>query len=383
MATWKKIINDGHKLSDLADVNANGSAAGQLLIYNTSTSKYVPAVLQTGTFLTVTNTDGVVSVDQTSGDIEERLEKIAGTDVKIGLVGGGTEAVDRDIKLEGSVYIGKLAGLFTGPDAAGSNTSGDNAEIFTPRPTGNAEGARLLINIPSGVGSSGSTLNTSSRAVFSIDPNGASGATIVIGDSTDTTNVEGVANLTKPTISGDVTSTGVNVDWDLKDDTVDAISFDTAGLAGVLAIDTTNSAPKVKMSGNCTIAGSLTVTGDVTTVSSSELIVADKLITLADGAANAASAHHAGITVDIGSEAELNRPAVRWNANAIGGGVDGTAAGNGLTGWVLTNNMTSNQAAGHPVAIMDFDTGAPSGNSAGKGAMYFDTTNAQLYVRTA
>tara|TARA_R110002020_G_scaffold296657_2_gene512238 strand:+ start:654 stop:1805 length:1152 start_codon:yes stop_codon:yes gene_type:complete len=383
MATWKKIINDGHNLSELADVNANGSAAGQLLIYNNSTSKYVPAVLQTGTYLTVTNTDGSVSIDQTSANLNDRLGSITQTDVTIGAVGGGTAAADRDIKLEGAVYIGESAGLYTSPDAVGTNQTSTHGKIYTPRPTGNAEGARFSIEIPNTAGSSGSSLNTTSRAAFLIDPNGASGAIINIGETGDTTNITGVASLTKPTIAGDVTSTGVNVDWDLKDNTADAISFDSAGKAGILAIDTTDAGEKVKMSGNCEITGSLTVTGDVTTVSSSQLVVADKLITLADGAANAASAHQAGITVDIGSEAQANRPTIRWNANAVGGGVDGTAAGSGLTGWELRNNMTSSHAAGHPIAIMDFNTGAPSGNSAGKGAMYFDTTNAQLYVRTA
>ena len=383
MATWRKIIHSNHKLSELADVNANGSAAGQLLIYNNSTGKYVPAVLQTGNYLTVTNTDGSVSIDQTSADIADRLDTITQTDIKIGAVGGGTAAADRDITLQGAVYIGESAGLYTSPDAVGSNQTGVNAAIYTPRPTGNAEGARLSIEIPSAAGSSGTSLNTTSRSVLLIDPNGNSGATILVGDETDTTTISGVASLTKPTIAGDVTSTGVNVDWDLKDNTTDAISFDSTGKAGILAIDTTDAGEKVKMSGNCEITGSLTVTGDVTTVSSSQLVVADKLITLADGAANAAAAHEAGITVDIGSEAQANRPTIRWNANAIGGGVDGTATGNGLTGWELRNNMTSNHAAGHPIAIMDFDTGAPSGNSAGKGAMYFDTTNAELYVRTA
>ena len=383
MATWRKIINSNHKLSELADVNANGSAAGQLLIYNNSTSKYVPAVLQTGNYLTATNTDGSVSIDQTSANLNDRLSSISQTDVQIGVVGGGTAAADREIKLQGRVVIGEAAGIYVSPDAVGSNQTSTHGKIYTPRPTGNAEGARFSIEIPDGVGSSGSSLNTSSRSVLLIDPNGASGATIMIGDASDTTTITGVASLTKPTIAGDVTSTGVNVDWDLKDNTADAISFDSAGKAGILAIDTTDAGEKVKMSGSCEITGSLTVTGDVTTVSSSQLVVADKLITLADGAANAASAHQAGITVDIGSEAQANRPTIRWNANAVGGGVDGTAAGSGLTGWELRNNMTSSHAAGHPVAIMDFNTGAPSGNSAGKGALYFDTTNTELYVRTA
>jgi len=379
MASWKKIINDGHKLSNLADVNANGSAAGQLLIYNASTSKYVPAVLTTDSHLTTTVSDGAIALSQTSANISTRLASITQTDLTIGAVGGGTEAVDRDIKLEGAVYIGKNAGLFTGPDQVGSNTSGENAKIYTPRPTGNAEGARLSIEIPSAAGSSGSSLNTTSRPVLLIDPNGSSAATISVGESGDNIYINGTLSL-----EANAGSLSSNVDWDLKDNTTDAISFDASGKEGILAIDTTNGGEKVKMSGDCTIAGALTVTGDVTTVSSSQLVVADKLITLSDGSTSAGNSHHSGITIDIGDQAQENRPTIRWDQNTIGGGVDGTASGIGLTGWELRNNMTSNWTTGHPIAIMDFaSTGAPTGNSAGIGAFHFDTSGSELYVRTA
>ena len=94
MATWKKVIDASDKLSKLSDVNANGSAAGQLLIYNNSTGKYVPAVLQTGSYLTETNADGSISIDQTSANLNDRLANLTQTDVTIGLVGGGTNASD-------------------------------------------------------------------------------------------------------------------------------------------------------------------------------------------------------------------------------------------------------------------------------------------------
>jgi hypothetical protein len=50
--------------------------------------------------------------------------------------------------------------------------------------------------------------------------------------------------------------------------------------------------------GNATIAGNLTVNGDTTTLNVSTLNVEDKNITVALGAANAAAANGAGLTVD-------------------------------------------------------------------------------------
>ena len=58
-------------------------------------------------------------------------------------------------------------------------------------------------------------------------------------------------------------------------------------------------------SGNVTISGNLTVSGTTTTVNSTTLDVADKNITVANGAANAAAADGAGLTVD-GASATFN-----------------------------------------------------------------------------
>ena len=57
-------------------------------------------------------------------------------------------------------------------------------------------------------------------------------------------------------------------------------------------------------SGNVTISGNLTVSGTTTTVNSTTLDVADKNITIANGAADAAAANDAGLTID-GANATL------------------------------------------------------------------------------
>ena len=73
---------------------------------------------------------------------------------------------------------------------------------------------------------------------------------------------------------GDLTSTAA-IDWDLIDNNTSALSFDTAGKAGILEIVTTNGSEKVAMSGDLTVAGDFTVSGTSTTIDSTTLSVDD------------------------------------------------------------------------------------------------------------
>jgi hypothetical protein len=69
-------------------------------------------------------------------------------------------------------------------------------------------------------------------------------------------------------------------------------------------------------SGNLTVAGNLTVSGTTTTVNSTTLDVADLNITIADGAADAAAANGAGITVAGASATMLYTSATdTWDFN--------------------------------------------------------------------
>ena len=69
-------------------------------------------------------------------------------------------------------------------------------------------------------------------------------------------------------------------------------------------------------SGNVTIGGNLTVSGTTTTVNSTTLNVADKNITVANGAADAAAANGAGLTV-AGASATFNYASSgdKWTTN--------------------------------------------------------------------
>ncbi len=105
--------------------------------------------------------------------------------------------------------------------------------------------------------------------------------------------ITSVGTLTGLTMSGDLTLTGAAIDVDLIDDNASAISFDSAGKAGILAIVTTDGSEAVTMSGALTVTGDLTVNGTTTTVDTATLSVEDPLIILGSGNDSADS-------VDIG-----------------------------------------------------------------------------------
>ena len=130
------------------------------------------------------------------------------------------------------------------------------------------------------------------------------------------------------------------------------------------------------------IAGNLTVNGTTTTVNTSEVLIEDKLITLAnvDGP-TVDTAHQSGIEIEAG-DAQSKYATFKWHKGQGGGNTSGSGTANGLTGWKVANSQTSNQAE-YAVAIMDFGTGTPSVNSAGVGSFFFDTTGDDLYIRTA
>ena len=72
-------------------------------------------------------------------------------------------------------------------------------------------------------------------------------------------------SVTDLTIGGGcITLTGAATDVDLIDNNACAISFDAAGQAGILAIDTQNCAEGVKMSGKLTVTGAISSTGALT-----------------------------------------------------------------------------------------------------------------------
>jgi len=91
------------------------------------------------------------------------------------------------------------------------------------------------------------------------EPSIESGATlrtsigVGTGDSPQFTGLTLSGDLTVQ--GGDITLTNAATDIDLIDNNASALSFDASGKAGILEIDTTNSAEKVKMSGDLSVTG--------------------------------------------------------------------------------------------------------------------------------
>jgi hypothetical protein len=72
------------------------------------------------------------------------------------------------------------------------------------------------------------------------------------------------ATITGMTLSGDITTTGTAIDWDLLDNDASALSFDSADKAGILALVTTDGSEGVTMSGTLSVTGNATLSGAVT-----------------------------------------------------------------------------------------------------------------------
>ncbi len=126
-----------------------------------------------------------------------------------------------------------------------------------------------------------------------------------------------------------------------------------------------------------TITGDLTVQGNTTTINTSTLVVEDQLITLGSGNTTPAGASNAGIQVQTGSTT-TEFPEIKWKS---------LQAGTGLSGWHVENYRSGRTDDSDlvPIAVMDINAAAPSqaNDSAGIGALWFDSTGDDLYLRVS
>ena len=130
----------------------------------------------------------------------------------------------------------------------------------------------------------------------------------------------------------------------------------------------------------------LTVTGTETKVNTTNLSVTDKIIEIANGSADAATADGAGIQVNI-AEVLLNdagdnagavatsfakMPELKWNNNTV------------LAGWTISdyNAAAANEDFAIPVMTVAATAPTSSNNQAGQGSFYTDTSSGTeaLYV---
>ena len=268
MATWKKIITEQDKLSELLDVSANGSANGQLLIYNTSGATYTPATLTDGTYLTITEAGASMTVEQTVTDELALLGALAGDDITIGTTGhtSGNNTIlhGQKVQIAGSKLTGANATdlvIEGGMSANGTNIAANKADILGGAGTGTGAPGNIRLRM---YGKKGSGTDRQDTPVTLLEVEhqrvkfGESAEMIIDSSTTPPEVLLGTSIALKMT--GDI-ETDAAIDWDLKDNVASALSFDATDKAGILEIVTTNDGEKVAMSGDLDLEGSIDVNG--------------------------------------------------------------------------------------------------------------------------
>jgi len=137
------------------------------------------------------------------------------------------------------------------------------------------------------------------------------------------------------------------------------------------AVGTTDAVSFASLSttGNVTVGGNLVVNGTTTSVNSTILEVADLNITVAKGAANAAAANGAGLTVEgAGATFSYTSANDRWNLNKdlVVGTVFGALSGNASTATALATARTISISGDISYTSAAFDG---SGNVTGTGTL--------------
>ena len=235
MATWKQIISEQDKISKLADVHADGDASGQLLIYNNDQDRYEPARLTEGTYSSITHADAAVTIEISNQNGLDRLANLTGSEILIGHTDQTSNAGRKTI-MRGDVDLdtGNLTTTIGKPltmkprTPVGTNVAGQTTNIYGGASTGNAVPGRLNIGVSNQSGTSSGTENSQMDLITLIG--NATGGSITI----DAGEVlfQGTASGVK--LRSDVNTTLDSIDWDLDDNSATALSFDTAGKAGLL-----------------------------------------------------------------------------------------------------------------------------------------------------
>ena len=157
--------------------------------------------------------------------------------------------------------------------------------------------------------------------------------------------------------------------------TTDNVTFNDVTVSGTLTSDDITSGT-ISIAGDATITGNLTVQGTTTSLNSTTLDVDDINITVAKGAATAADANLAGLTVDgAGATFTYTSADDRWNLNkALNvATVYGNLIGN-VTGDVTGNADTATALATGRTFTIGGDTTAPAVSFDGTGNILLTTT---------
>lgn len=392
MATWKKVLTATPSPTDL--VGSDGDA-GQVLKTNGS-----------GTLAWVDQSEGTTNLSVTQNGTQFLINSSSGTNVSVGAASSSQWGVLSDD--DWTTFNGKqdaiTAGIADGNYLTANANVADNDFL---RIDGTEVEGRTATQVKSDLGliigtdvqaydaqlATLAAMSTAEIDAFAaltdaeigiLDGAAVSNATTNKAVKTDATTA---GKVTIPTLV--VGSGGAEVGGTLTMGT-NLLSMGTGGaqvVAGTLTFkDSTNSTTgSFNAQTGALICENLTVNGTTTTINSTNLTVDDKLIRIADvadGSVSTTTGSHSGIQVKTATDANsAHWPDIKWTKDQ-GAHTATSGTADGLTGWIVSNHRTSGQTD-HPIAIMDFDSAAPTSNdnSAGIGSFWFD--DGELYLRTA
>jgi hypothetical protein len=244
---------------------------------------------------------GFVISEETSGN----LNLTANNGNRLQILGTAANVIQATGNVVAPFHLGSLVGAsatittsanITGTGASTTSTTGALVVMGGAGVAGQIYAGGIQ-NTPIGA-------TTASTAAFTTATAGGLQA-VAIGNATP-----GTAAFTTLTASGATTLTN-------------ATESTTAGTGALIVTGGVGIAKNLNVTGSATIGGNLTVTGTLTAIQSTTLDVSDLNITVAKGAASAAAANGAGLTVDGASATILYTNATdTWNFNK---GIVGTS----------------------------------------------------------
>jgi hypothetical protein len=236
--------------------------------------------------------------------------------------------------LEGTGFRAYAEGdWFTIPTST-SGTSGSSwDELYAADKTLTINGTTLTYNLTHATGD-GLTMAAGAGAAGAVIQFANSGSGSDIQGTSDTWSISkaGLVTCVGVTTTGDITSTGGAIDWDLIDNNASALSIDASGKAGLIAVVTTNDSEGITMSGILTVAGAVTASTGLT-VTAGGIAVADGVTTLED---NQNTANAVTITNDT---------MTTWG-NATDAGVVEITSSSLTTGFALNISLSDTALAG-------------------------------------
>ena len=243
-------------LNDLNDVTITAAGAGELLIYNATSGKWVDATLTAGAGIDITNADGSITIDgEAASDTNAGIVELAtiaetntGTSTTLAVTPDGLDGWTGSAQVTtlGTIATGTWEGTTVAVDQGGTGqTTYTNGQLLIGNTTGNTLTKATLtegegIDVTNGTGTitiAGEDATSANKGIASFD---ATDFTVSSGDVT--VNAERIQDLAGAMWTGN-TETGATVTYQDADGTIDITVSDTtvagdSGSTGITPGDT-------------------------------------------------------------------------------------------------------------------------------------------------